>query len=116
MSGLGSFTFRWSVHSTFLAPLLKPRPHKTYVEGIGAAGDSQANLPLNRDHPAEEVYVTGTFDDWGKTVKLEKDGTGFSKTVETLPLHEKVYYKVRPSNDLQRALLRHGKPDSGCSK
>ncbi|KAL9054039.1 MAG: hypothetical protein Q9206_003693 [Seirophora lacunosa] len=44
------------------------------------------------DHPATEVYVTGTFDDWGKSVKLEKEAGGFVKRVD-LPLGEKIYYK-----------------------
>lgn len=34
------------------------------------------------DHPAEEVYVTGTFDNWSKSVKLQKDGDSFTKTVD----------------------------------
>ena len=46
-----------------------------------------------REHPAEEVFVTGTFDNWGKTVKLDKSGSSHEKTVD-LP-KEKVLYKVR---------------------
>ncbi|KAF2095647.1 hypothetical protein NA57DRAFT_79361 [Rhizodiscina lignyota] len=46
------------------------------------------------EHPASEVFVTGTFDDWGKTVKLEKDSEGvFTKTVELPHTGENVYYK-----------------------
>jgi hypothetical protein len=41
------------------------------------------------------VYVTGTFDDWGKTVKLEKKGDVYEKEVQLLKSDEKVYYKVR---------------------
>ena len=37
--------------------------------------------------------MTGTFDDWGKTVKLEKSGDIFEKEV-TLPKSEKILYKV----------------------
>lgn len=49
-----------------------------------------------REHPAEEVFVTGSFDDWGKTVKLEKNSSGvFEKTVELPKSDENVYYKVR---------------------
>ncbi|KAL8721779.1 MAG: hypothetical protein Q9181_007637 [Wetmoreana brouardii] len=44
------------------------------------------------DHPADEVYVTGTFDDWAKSVKLEKEDGGFAKKVE-LPSGQKVSYK-----------------------
>ncbi|KAL8950085.1 MAG: hypothetical protein Q9222_003849 [Ikaeria aurantiellina] len=43
-------------------------------------------------HPANEVYVTGTFDDWAKSVKLDKDGASFEKKVE-LPLGQKILYK-----------------------
>ncbi|KAI0015174.1 hypothetical protein F4780DRAFT_773724 [Xylariomycetidae sp. FL0641] len=44
-------------------------------------------------HPASEVYVTGTFDDWKKTEKLDKVGDHFEKNV-TLPSAEsKIYYK-----------------------
>lgn len=43
------------------------------------------------EHPAGEVFVTGTFDDWAKSVKLEKEDGIFKKTVE-LP-KTKVEYK-----------------------
>ncbi|KAH7266632.1 hypothetical protein B0J15DRAFT_392217 [Fusarium solani] len=44
-------------------------------------------------HPADEVYVTGTFDDWTKSVKLEKTGDVFSKTVDLKDASSKIYYK-----------------------
>ena len=57
-------------------------------------GIKPANSPLFRHHPADEVYVTGTFDDWAKSVKLENKGEHFEKLVE-LPLsNEKIFYKV----------------------
>ena len=41
------------------------------------------------------MFVTGTFDDWGKTVRLEPTDHGFEKEV-SLPLsEEKILYKVR---------------------
>ncbi|KKY17535.1 hypothetical protein UCRPC4_g05480 [Phaeomoniella chlamydospora] len=43
-------------------------------------------------HAASEVFVTGTFDDWGKTVQLEKVGDVFEKDVQ-LPSTDKVFYK-----------------------
>ncbi|OCL10000.1 carbohydrate-binding module family 48 protein [Glonium stellatum] len=43
------------------------------------------------EHPANEVFVTGTFDDWAKSIQLEKKDDVFTKTVE-LP-KEKVQYK-----------------------
>lgn len=48
----------------------------------------------SRGHPANEVYVTGTFDNWSKSVQLEKKGDIFEKTV-TLPTDKKISYKVR---------------------
>ncbi|TDZ26308.1 hypothetical protein Cob_v000503 [Colletotrichum orbiculare MAFF 240422] len=44
-------------------------------------------------HPAEEVYVTGTFDNWTKSEKLEKVGATFEKTVTLPEATEKIYYK-----------------------
>ncbi|KAH8650571.1 immunoglobulin E-set, partial [Tricladium varicosporioides] len=42
---------------------------------------------------ASEVYVTGTFDNWGKTHKLYKNSKGvFQKFVE-IPTSHKIYYK-----------------------
>lgn len=45
-------------------------------------------------HPAHEVYVTGTFDDWAKSVKLENKGEHFEKLVELPSSNEKIFYKV----------------------
>jgi len=55
----------------------------------------QLTISVSRDHPAEEVYVTGTFDDWQKSEKLEKNGDVFSKNVTLKNADEKIYYKVR---------------------
>ncbi|KAF3760854.1 hypothetical protein M406DRAFT_227431, partial [Cryphonectria parasitica EP155] len=44
-------------------------------------------------HPAEEVYVTGTFDNWSKSEKMAKNGDAFEKTVELPDTSEKIYYK-----------------------
>jgi hypothetical protein len=38
--------------------------------------------------------VTGTFDDWGKTQKLDKLPSGFFEKTVTLPSKDKVLYKV----------------------
>jgi len=48
-----------------------------------------------RHHPADEVYVTGTFDDWAKSVKLEKKGDRFEKLLDLPQTEEKTFYKVR---------------------
>lgn len=57
----------------------------------------EANVPfvLYREHPADEVYVTGTFDNWAKSVRLNKVGTAHEKTVELPKSDEKILYKVR---------------------
>lgn len=46
-----------------------------------------------RPYNASEVFVTGTFDDWGKTVKLDRVGDTFLKKVTISPV-QKVHYKV----------------------
>ncbi|KAI0913942.1 hypothetical protein F4823DRAFT_574994 [Ustulina deusta] len=45
------------------------------------------------DHPATEVYVTGTFDDWKKTEQLEKTGDSFEKKVVLPDASSKIFYK-----------------------
>ncbi|OAQ99824.1 hypothetical protein LLEC1_07089 [Akanthomyces lecanii] len=51
------------------------------------------------EHPAEEVYVTGTFDNWTKSVKLEKRGGIFEKTVSLEIPSDKIYYKFVVDNN-----------------
>lgn len=46
-----------------------------------------------RPYNASEVFVTGNFDDWGKTVKLDRVGDIFIKEVTISPV-QKVQYKV----------------------
>ncbi|KAK1574694.1 uncharacterized protein LY79DRAFT_362718 [Colletotrichum navitas] len=50
-------------------------------------------------HPAEEVYVTGTFDNWTKSEKLEKVGNSFEKTVTLPDASQKIYYKFVVDNN-----------------
>ena len=59
--------------------------------------DARIVLTACREHDANDVYVTGTFDDWKKTVQLEREGGIFKKTVE-LP-KTKTQYKVRAHCD-----------------
>ena len=40
--------------------------------------------------------MTGTFDNWAQSVKLDLADNGFSKEVE-LPDNQKIHYKVRRS-------------------
>lgn len=42
------------------------------------------------------MFVTGTFDDWGKTVKLDRVGDIFTKEV-SLPTDKRIHYKVCPT-------------------
>ncbi|KAE8156659.1 hypothetical protein BDV40DRAFT_280573 [Aspergillus tamarii] len=44
-------------------------------------------------HHADEVFVTGTFDDWGKTVRLDRKGDVFEKEVPLPAAEEKLHYK-----------------------
>jgi hypothetical protein len=44
-------------------------------------------LTITREHAANDVLVTGTFDDWQKTVTLEKVDGIFKKTVELPKVH-----------------------------
>ncbi|RAK99811.1 carbohydrate-binding module family 48 protein [Aspergillus ibericus CBS 121593] len=44
-------------------------------------------------YSASEVFVTGTFDDWGKTVQLDRIGDGFEKEVSLPATDEKIHYK-----------------------
>ena len=39
--------------------------------------------------------MTGTFDDWAKSVKLDNKGEHFEKLVELPVSDEKIFYKVR---------------------
>lgn len=57
-----------------------------------------ASYTFRWEHPAEEVFVTGTFDNWTKSVKLEKVGDVFEKTVELAPT-TKIYYKFVADNN-----------------
>ncbi|RDW91195.1 hypothetical protein BP5796_02360 [Coleophoma crateriformis] len=45
------------------------------------------------EHPASEVFVTGTFDDWSKSEQLIKTGNTFEKNVTLPNAQEKIYYK-----------------------
>lgn len=50
-------------------------------------------------YPAEHVYVTGTFDDWGKTVQLDNIGGAFEKEVQLPRSDEKIFYKFIVDNN-----------------
>jgi hypothetical protein len=59
---------------------------------------------FDREHPeASEVFVTGTFDDWGKTQKLDKQASGFFEKSVALPSKDKVLYKVSEGEMKMRA-------------
>ncbi|KAK0287565.1 Cruciform DNA binding protein [Friedmanniomyces endolithicus] len=44
-------------------------------------------------HSAQQVFVTGTFDNWSKSEKLDRSGSGFEKTVSLPEQKEKILYK-----------------------
>ena|SRR2546423_10612042 len=44
---------------------------------------------------ADDVYVTGTFDNWSKSNKLEKTAHGTLEKEVSLPMAEKISYKVQ---------------------
>lgn len=48
-----------------------------------------------RAHPAQEVFVTGSFDNWSTSVQLDKTGSIFEKTVSLPQTGDKIEYKVR---------------------
>ncbi|MCJ1247682.1 hypothetical protein MMC30_004897 [Trapelia coarctata] len=61
--------------------------------------DKMGTFLFKWDHPATEVYVTGTFDAWAKSVKLEKkEGNLHEKLVELPHADEKIYYKFFVDN------------------
>ncbi|KAF2151482.1 carbohydrate-binding module family 48 protein [Myriangium duriaei CBS 260.36] len=52
-----------------------------------------ASYTFRWPHSANEVYVTGTFDNWAKTEKLEKNASGFEKKVQLSKVEDKIRYK-----------------------
>lgn len=78
---MGKYTFTWC----------GPRPPAVKLRIV-------LTITFCREHDAEDVYVTGTFDDWKKTVQLEKEGSVFKKTVE-LPQTKTQYKVCRPLCD-----------------
>ena len=77
------------MHST--KPLARVSPEKVITFHTCKVLTAAA---LIRDHPATEVYVTGTFDDWAKSVKLQSKGGYFEKLVDLPVADKKIYYKV----------------------
>lgn len=60
-----------------------------------------------RPYPeAEDVYVTGTFDDWGQTEKLNRVGETFEKEVNLPDASVKILYKVCQRNMSEIGLYR----------
>ncbi|KAL8979568.1 MAG: hypothetical protein Q9205_005124 [Flavoplaca limonia] len=73
------------------SPLLKATSDSSWEKPEIIQG-GMGSFRFQWDRPAGEVYVTGTFDDWAKSVKLDKEGDGFAKRVE-LPLNQNISYK-----------------------
>lgn len=78
----------------------KRLPHETRASSrpvciiSGTCRKLTSCVSIFREHPAEEVFVTGTFDSWTKSQKLDRDGDVFSKTVQLEHISDKIYYKV----------------------
>ncbi|GFF57443.1 hypothetical protein IFM61606_07851 [Aspergillus udagawae] len=60
---------------------------------MSTSGWKMGSYTFQWPHPANEVFVTGSFDDWGKTVKLDRKGDVFTKEVQLPSADEKVHYK-----------------------
>ena len=51
--------------------------------------------------------MTGTFDNWSKTEKLNWNGSGFEKTVSLPEKQDKILYKVRRASPPSRLQSRN---------
>lgn len=66
-----------------------------HLEFKGPSADASA-FYSNRPHAAaDEVIVTGTFDNWAKSIKLDKKAWAHEKTVEIPDTKDEILYKVR---------------------
>ena len=80
--------------------ILQDRSIKVEPPAIQATW-SMGSYTFRWEHPAEEVFVTGTFDDWGKSVKLDKVGSAYEKTVDLPKSDDKILYKFVANGDWQ---------------
>jgi len=103
---MGSYTFRWYVDPARRVLCVGgatetccANANLTCPRGSEARQykDVSADVCAAREHPSDEVFVTGTFDNWSKSVKLDRDGTAHEKTVDLPKSDEKILYKVRDS-------------------
>ncbi|CAG8032377.1 unnamed protein product [Penicillium olsonii] len=78
-------------HSLF-SSYIPPEHHGHVYISMVSEGIVIKITGLERPYNASEVFVTGTFDDWGKTVQLDRVGDTFRKTVTISPV-QKVHYK-----------------------
>ena len=101
---MGSYLFKWYVADTSAQKLLYSANSVLLAARLFNTA-ALCVLTAHRTHPASEVYVTGTFDDWGKTVKLDKNGDIFEKLVSLPKTSEKIFYKVSCSLDF--SLITH---------
>jgi hypothetical protein len=68
------------------------------IAQLNCGAKANSSVPLHhRPHPGDEVYVTGTFDNWSKSEQMEKVGDKFEKSVELPDTSERIYYKVGTS-------------------
>ena len=69
-------------------------PGNDIITGLEAEHAADRHCHLHREHPAEEVFVTGTFDNWSRSVKLVKKDLLHESTVALPKTDEKILYKV----------------------
>ncbi|KAL4778755.1 hypothetical protein BJX76DRAFT_352355 [Aspergillus varians] len=73
-----------------------------------------ASYTFRWPYKAKEVFVTGTFDDWGKTIKLDQKGDIFEKKVHLPVTGEKVHFKF-VVDDIWTTDTRLPEEDDGSS-
>ncbi|TQS34987.1 hypothetical protein Golomagni_04607, partial [Golovinomyces magnicellulatus] len=92
---LTSYHFIQTHIGTARQRILERRSRRLLVPGrfLQLSQVTMGSFIFTWEHPADEVYVTGTFDDWSKSERLEKTNTIFAKRVFLTNVSEKIYYK-----------------------
>ncbi|KAF8639797.1 hypothetical protein AX17_001056 [Amanita inopinata Kibby_2008] len=80
---------KFPVNSALSQPLPKSRKRKTVVMSVHDLHEVTFNWPYTEP---DSVLVTGSFDDWSKSVRLTKGPAGFSGSIK-IPWSEEIAYK-----------------------
>ncbi len=89
---MASYRFKWYV----TAQLRSFRQRSRHIHTRNTCIKLHANqVRLHRPHVADEVIVTGTFDNWAKDTKLDQKGRFHEKVVEIPETKDEILYKVR---------------------